>query len=130
MILKNHPSEAGVLRIAASTLAQPSSMLSENESENFVAAMDGDDDAPPIQNNNHQPAAKEGKRRRRSDCCLNSPGSHTTINGEKKEKISAEVEKKPITQGGSAPNPQHNNQMVELGACGGGRMDRDHVHDP
>jgi hypothetical protein len=25
---------------------------------------------------------------------------------------------------------QHNNQMVELGACGGGRMDRDHVHDP
>jgi len=66
VILKNNPSEAGVLRKAASTSAQPSSMPSENESENFAVAMDGDDDAPPIQNNNHQPAAKEGKRRRRS----------------------------------------------------------------
>ena len=66
MILNNNPSEAGVLRKAASTSAQPSLMPSKNESENVAAAMDGDDDAPPIQNNNHQPAAKEGKRRRRS----------------------------------------------------------------
>ena len=25
---------------------------------------------------------------------------------------------------------QHNNQMVEVTVGGGGRMDRDHVHDP
>ena len=48
----------------------------------------------------------------------------------KNKKYLLELRKKTITKGGSAPNPQHNNQMVELGACGGGRMDRDHVHDP
>ena len=67
---------------------------------------------------------------RGANCCPNSTVSQTTINGEKKLKYLLELRKKTITKGGSAPNPQHNNQMVELGACVGERMDRDHVHDP
>jgi hypothetical protein len=48
----------------------------------------------------------------------------------KKTKIAPLLHPSTFSRDKKRIKKQHNNQMVELGACGGGRMDRDHVHDP